>query len=47
VGCVLVDSGEVIGRGYHHRAGTSHAELLAIKDAHDCGFASRVRAVGI
>ena len=30
VGCVIVKDGEVIGRGYHHKAGTPHAEIVAM-----------------
>jgi diaminohydroxyphosphoribosylaminopyrimidine deaminase/5-amino-6-(5-phosphoribosylamino)uracil reductase len=33
VGCVLVKSGEVVGRGWHERAGQPHAETVAIADA--------------
>jgi len=34
VGSLIVSpDGDVIGRGYHHAAGTSHAEILAIADA--------------
>ncbi|KAH7712808.1 3,4dihydroxy-2-butanone-4-phosphate synthase [Aphelenchoides avenae] len=34
VGCVLVDTvGEVIGEGFHVKAGTDHAEVVAVKDA--------------
>ena len=33
VGAVLVKNGEVIGRGWHHRAGLPHAEIEAIGDA--------------
>ncbi|WFB36331.1 bifunctional diaminohydroxyphosphoribosylaminopyrimidine deaminase/5-amino-6-(5-phosphoribosylamino)uracil reductase RibD [Kiritimatiellota bacterium B12222] len=33
VGAVVVKDGQIIGRGYHHKAGTPHAEPLAIKDA--------------
>lgn len=34
VGCVIIDTaGEVIGRGYHHGAGTPHAEVEALRVA--------------
>ena len=33
VGCVIVKDGEVIGRGFHHRAGEAHAEINALRDA--------------
>lgn len=33
VGAVLVRGGKVIGKGYHQKAGESHAEINAIKDA--------------
>src|SRR5438477_4685845 len=33
VGAVLVKSGRIIGRGWHHRAGEPHAEIEAIRDA--------------
>lgn len=33
VGAVLVRNGEIIGRGWHHRAGLPHAEIEAIRDA--------------
>ncbi|HMK86164.1 MAG TPA: bifunctional diaminohydroxyphosphoribosylaminopyrimidine deaminase/5-amino-6-(5-phosphoribosylamino)uracil reductase RibD [Steroidobacteraceae bacterium] len=33
VGCVLVSAGEVIGEGWHERAGEAHAEVAAIAAA--------------
>jgi diaminohydroxyphosphoribosylaminopyrimidine deaminase/5-amino-6-(5-phosphoribosylamino)uracil reductase len=33
VGCVIVDHGEVIGEGWHERAGAPHAEANALADA--------------
>lgn len=38
VGAVIVREGVVVGRGYHRKAGTPHAEVNAIADA---GIASR------
>jgi len=35
VGCVLVNNGEVVGEGYHIKAGEPHAEVNAIKMAGD------------
>ena len=38
VGCVLTTSqGRVIGEGYHIRAGTAHAEVVALQDAKSRG----------
>lgn len=35
VGCVIVNGGAVIGRGWHEGAGQPHAEVVALKDAGD------------
>ena len=33
VGCVLVNDGEVVGEGWHERAGEPHAEINALREA--------------
>lgn len=34
VGCVLVNTdGDIVGEGYHHKAGQPHAEVMALRDA--------------
>jgi diaminohydroxyphosphoribosylaminopyrimidine deaminase/5-amino-6-(5-phosphoribosylamino)uracil reductase len=39
VGCIIVnDEGEIIGKGYHKRAGLPHAEVEAIEDTRNRGL---------
>ena len=33
VGCIVVKRGRIVGKGFHRKAGTEHAEVLAINDA--------------
>lgn len=35
VGCVLVRNGEIVGEGWHKKAGEAHAEINALKQAGD------------
>ena len=35
VGCIVVRDGEVVGEGYHRRAGEAHAEVNALEEAGD------------
>jgi diaminohydroxyphosphoribosylaminopyrimidine deaminase/5-amino-6-(5-phosphoribosylamino)uracil reductase len=37
VGAVLVKHGEIIGQGWHHRAGLAHAEIEALRKATQAG----------
>ena len=37
VGCVLVKGGQLIGEGWHERAGEGHAEVMALHDAEHRG----------
>lgn len=33
VGCVLVKNGEIVGKGFHFKAGQPHAEVMALREA--------------
>lgn len=33
VGCVIVRNGEIVGKGFHYKAGEAHAEIYALKMA--------------
>jgi len=33
VGAVIVKNGQIVGRGWHHKAGTAHAEIHALNEA--------------
>lgn len=33
VGCIIVKRGRIVGKGWHKKAGSEHAEVLAINDA--------------
>src|SRR5881628_1971294 len=41
VGAVLVKGGQIIGRGWHRRAGEAHAEIEALRDAQKRGHSPR------
>ena len=33
VGCIIVKRGRIVGKGFHRKAGTEHAEILALNEA--------------
>lgn len=36
MGCVIVNpEGKIVGKGYHHKAGQPHAEIMAMRDANN------------
>ncbi len=35
VGCLLTKAGEVVGEGFHYRAGEPHAEIMALRSARE------------
>ena len=41
VGAALVQGGNIIGRGWHHRAGEPHAEIEALRDAQSRGHSPK------
>jgi diaminohydroxyphosphoribosylaminopyrimidine deaminase/5-amino-6-(5-phosphoribosylamino)uracil reductase len=45
VGAVLVKGGEIIGRGWHRRAGLPHAEIETLRDAQKHGHSPRGAAL--
>lgn len=42
VGAVVVKNGEVVGKGYHHKAGEPHAEINALRDAGDAAAGATI-----
>ncbi len=38
VGCVIVKQNQIIGKGFTQKAGSHHAEVMALQDAKDHGF---------
>lgn len=42
VGSVIVKNGEIVGKGYHAKAGSAHAEIVALAGAGDAARGATV-----
>lgn len=42
VGAILVRNGKKIGEGFHHKAGSPHAEVLAVRNARESKYGSQI-----
>ena len=38
MGAVLIRDGNIVARGYHHKAGQPHAEIMCLRDAQAKGI---------
>lgn len=46
VGCILVNDGQIIGKGAHLKAGEPHAEVMALRDA-EANFPSLIKGADV